>query len=295
MNTKTILFVVNPISGRSDKKGLIEKTKTFIALNGYEPVVYKTSGHEDQKEIKKLIRQYKPERLVVAGGDGTVQMVASSLGNETPCLGILPSGSANGLAKNLHLPDGIDEQLKVALGRSTIQIDSLKVDGKDCLHIADLGLNAQLIKNYETSNIRGKIGYLMQSVPTLFQTDYPFEFEVEANGKNHHGEGILLAIANARQFGTGATINPKGKLNDGKFEIILFKHLDPKEILKTLTDQKEINKEFAESMSTTYARIKAKKPVPLQIDGEYIGQVNDFEVEVYPRKLTIAVPEGFEP
>lgn len=294
MNTNTILFVVNPIAGATDKAKLIERTKATISDNGYNPVVYKTSGNKDQEEIKKRIDRYGPKRLIVAGGDGTVQMVAASLGNESLSMGILPSGSANGLAKNLHLPERIDEQLKVALGRSTIEMDRLKIGDRDCVHIADLGLNAELIKNYETSNIRGKMGYLMQSVPTLLHSNYPFEFEIEANGHNHFGKGILLAIANAKKFGTGATINPQGKLNDGKFEIILFKHLDPKEILKTLTDQKEINTDFAESISTQYARIKAKKPVALQIDGEYIGEVSDFEVTVSPKKLTIAVPPGFK-
>ena len=286
-----ILLVVNPISGGFDKSKLIERVKTEINTRNYSLEIYKTSGKNDQIGIEKIISNHQPDRILIAGGDGTIQLVAQSLKNHEIPIGIIPSGSANGLAANLNLPDNLNEQLEVALGDTFFKIDTLQINNRICLHIADLGINAELIRNYQNSNIRGKLGYILQSIPTLIKSDYPFKFEIDINGKQYYKEGVLLAIANANKFGAGANINPKGKLNDGFFELIVFKTLNIVEIFKTLNDQNILDPEFAEIISARSARIKCKTPVPFQIDGEYIGEIKDVEAAISPQKLEIAVPD----
>jgi len=285
-----ILLIVNPISGGIDKSKLIEAVKAEINTRNYSLEIYKTSGNNDQNDIGKIISEFQPERILVAGGDGTIQLVAEVLKKHDIPIGILPAGSANGLALNLNLPAGINEQLKVALGDTFFKMDTLQINDRTCLHIADLGINAELIRNFQNSNIRGKLGYFLHSIPTLMNCEYPFEFEIEANGKQFVQKGVLLAIANARKFGTGANINPSGKLNDGLFELILFKTLNFVEIFKTLNDQIILDPEFAEIISTSSARINCKTPVSFQIDGEYIGEISKVVAAIGPKKLEIAVP-----
>lgn len=285
-----ILLVVNPISGGIDKSKLIEVVKAEINTRNYSLEIYKTSDDNDQDAIEKMIIEFQPERILVAGGDGTIQLVAEALKNHNIPIGILPAGSSNGLALNLNLPANLKEQLEVALGDSLFRIDTLQINDRTCLHIADLGINAELIRNFHNSNIRGRLGYFLHSIPTLIKCEYPFEFKIEANGKGFIQEGVLLAIANARKFGTGANINPNGKLNDGYFELIIFKTLNFVEILKTLNDQTNMDPEFAEIISTNNAIIKCKTPVSFQIDGEYIGEISNVTATISPKKLEIAVP-----
>ena len=285
-----ILLVVNPISGDIDKSKLIEAVKAEINTRNYSLEIYRTTGENDQDCIEKIILKFQPDRILVAGGDGTIQLVAEALKNHEIPIGILPAGSANGLALNLKLPTYIKEQLKVALGDSFFKIDTLQINDRTCLHIADFGINAELIRNFQNSYIRGKLGYLLHSIPTLMKCEYPFEFEIEANGKQIVQKGVLLAIANANKFGTGANINPPGKLNDGLFELIIFKNLNFVEIFKTLNDQIILDPEFAEIISTSSARINCKTPVSFQIDGEYIGEISKVVASIGPKKLEIAVP-----
>jgi len=285
-----ILLVVNPISGGIDKSKLIEAVKAEINTRNYSLEIYKTSGDNDEDSIEKIIFEFQPERILVAGGDGTIQLVAEVLKNHDIPIGILPAGSSNGLALNLYLPVNINEQLKVALGDSFFKIDTLQINGRTCLHIADLGINAELIRNFQNSNIRGKLGYILHSIPTLIKCEYPFEFEIEANGKQIVQKGVLLAIANANKYGTGANINPSGKLNDGLFELIIFKNMNFVEIFKTLNDQIFMDPEFAEIISTSSARINCKTPVSFQIDGEYIGEISKVVAAIGSKKLQIAVP-----
>ena len=285
-----ILLVVNPISGGFDKSKLIQAVKAEINTRNYSLEIYKTSGDNDQDGIEKIIFEFQPERILVAGGDGTIQLVAEVLKNHDIPMGILPAGSSNGLALNLYLPANINEQLKVALGDSFFKMDTLQINGRTCLHIADLGINAELIRNFQNSNIRGKLGYILHSIPTLIKCEYPFEFEIEANGKQIVQKGVLLAIANANKYGTGANINPSGKLNDGLFELIIFKNMNFVEIFKTLNDQIFMDPEFAEIISTSSARINCKTPVSFQIDGEYIGEISKVVAAIGSKKLQIAVP-----
>lgn len=288
-----VLLIVNPIAGGSEKEELIETIITEIDKRDLSLRIYETTGNDDEGEIQRLIKEHKPSRILAAGGDGTVQLVAKVAKNHSAILGIIPAGSANGLAVNFDIPNDLQQQLEIALGNHTLMIDLLSVNDHLCLHIADLGINAELIKNYEDSNLRGKLGYLVHSIPTLFKTEGPFDFEIEANGERFAKKGVLLAIANANKFGTGAVINPGGKINDGLFEILIFKNLDFIEILKTLNDTWEMDPDFMESITTQKALIRCLTKVPFQIDGEYIGKADQVEVTIFEQKLEIALPLEF--
>jgi len=290
-----ILLVVNPISGSFDKANLIKIVETELTNNNVDLLVYETQGDADIIAISNLIKEHNPERVLVAGGDGTIQLVAKVLKDFDLILGILPAGSANGFAINLDLPDNLVDQIKVAIGPNTFTVDTLVLNGEMCLHISDLGINAELIRHYEHSNFRGMFGYFLQSFPTLFKSNYPYKFTIEANNIRHVKKGVLLAIANANKFGTGANINPNGKLNDGKFEVLIFKKLSLFQIIKTLFKNNKMDSNFVEAISTEKAVITCRKPVAFQIDGEFIGKRKKVEVEVSDKKLKIAVSENFVP
>ena len=74
-----ILLVVNPISGSFKKSKLIHDVKDFLWENELEVQVYETTGENDEAGISEMIETYKPERVLVAGGDGTIQLVAKVL------------------------------------------------------------------------------------------------------------------------------------------------------------------------------------------------------------------------
>jgi diacylglycerol kinase family enzyme len=88
----------------------------------------------------------KPDRVIAVGGDGTVQMAAKQLlGTDIP-LGILPAGSANGMARELELPNTSEEALQVIVEGITRSADVIRINNTDiCLHLSDIGLNAKLV------------------------------------------------------------------------------------------------------------------------------------------------------
>ncbi len=294
MNSENyILLVVNPISGDSDKAPIISSVKNEVAKRSYGFKLFETSGKKDKENIESLIKEEKPLRILVAGGDGTISLVAQCILGSEICLGIIPAGSANGIAVNFNLPQSLSEQIEIALSDCTMKLDVIFINEKICLHIADMGINAELIKNYEESGIRGKFGYFLQSFPTLLNSESPFHFTVETDKGTVEETGILLAIANANKFGTGATINPHGKMNDGKFEILIFKNLDFVEIFKTINEQPEMSPDFVRVISTQKAKISSRKKVPFQIDGEFLGEIDKATAIIEKEKLLIALPASF--
>ncbi len=290
---KNILLVVNPISGDCDKTDLINLVKNLSETQKFNLELFYTTGNKDLELIKEVISNKKIKRVLVAGGDGTIKLVAEAVENSEIILGILPAGSANGLAVNFKIPEIPQQQAEIALSDCFVEMDMLEINKQTCLHIADMGINAELIKNYEDSSLRGKLGYFIQSIPTIFQSESPYDFTIEANGETFQKTGILLAIANANTFGTGANINPDGKIDDGKFEILVFKNLDFIEIFKTMRENTRPNEEFVDVISTKKARIFSQKPVSFQIDGEYEGKISEINVKIKASKLKVAVPATF--
>ena len=289
----TILLVINPIAGGTDKQPIINAFEKHVSIDGNQSFIYETTGDRDKEAIQKLIKEQNPDRIVVSGGDGTIREVADAIKGESIKVGLLPSGSANGLAANFDIPDNLEEQLDIALGDHFIAMDLIEINGYTCLHIADLGINAQLIKNYEKSEIRGKLGYLIQSFPTLLSSDFPFEVEIQCDDQTISEEGILVAIANANKFGTGAQINPTGKMDDGIFEVLVFKNFSIKGILETFYDDAELDPDFVKVIPCKDVNIVSKKPIAFQIDGEFIGDEQRVEAKMTPHKLNLAIPKSF--
>ena len=285
-----ILLVINPISGGIDKDPFIDRISKEVKAEKAELSIYKTTGKRDKEELTEVIENFKPSRIFSVGGDGTIKLIAEIIKDDSIPVAIFPAGSANGLAENLNLPTDPKELTRIALGNTFKNLDSIKINHELCLHISDIGLNAALIKNYEEGNIRGKLGYLIQSIPTLIKTDFPFQFTIEIDGKRIHRKAVLLAIANAKKDGTGSTINPERKYDDGVFEILVFKQFDIPQILKTFREDVKLSPDFIEIFPASEAIIECAKNVPFQIDGEYRGELKEVHAVISPVKMKVCTP-----
>ncbi|RXM47856.1 diacylglycerol kinase family protein [Flavobacterium sp. YO12] len=287
---KNILFVVNPISGDLDKTDLIDAVREFAAVNHFDLKVYETTGENDLKEIQTLYNQYNPERIIIAGGDGTIKMVAEAMEQYDIILGILPAGSANGLSVDLNLPSSIEENLRIAFLHHYIEMDMICINGKKSIHLSDLGLNANLVKNYEQSDLRGFWGYALQAFSALKESEEPFVATISANNEEVEHTARMLVIANSQKYGTGVVINPNGAMNDGKFELVILKSLDLLLIGKIITGNMPIDSDDIVIISTDKATIKTDYPVNFQIDGEYCGAQTNLEVHILHKQMKIAIP-----
>lgn len=284
------MLVVNPISGDVDKSEIIEAATFFAEKENVNLVIYNTSGIADIENIKVLYKTYKPQRIIVAGGDGTIKMVAEAMEKQDVIIGILPAGSANGLAVDLNLPTTIEENLEIAFRNDYMEIDMISINGKKSIHLSDLGVNAEMIKNYENSSIRGKWGYALQTVTTLIDLDDPFIATITGDFPTIECEARMIVIANSQKYGTGVSINPNGVMDDGKFELVILKNMDIVVLGKIITGNMPIDTNDVEIISTDKAFVTTNIPVSFQIDGEYCGTETKLNIEILPKQMKVAVP-----
>lgn len=283
------ILVVNPISGGIDKFKIIRMIEEFALAGSINLVVYKTTGKSDESKILELYKVHQFERAIVAGGDGTIKMVTEALEEQDIIYGIIPSGSANGLARDLDLPELVEENLQIAFYGNTIALDIILINGMKCLHLSDIGLNARLIKNYEEGNIRGKLGYTLHTIQTLSQQSEPFRAVIEWDENRLETDARVIIMANSQKYGTGVVINPDGKVDDGEFEIVVFKNLDWLMVGKILLGNMPLEGTDIEIISTDKARIMTSTPVNFQIDGEYCKQISELNLGILPNHIKVAI------
>jgi len=286
-----ILLVVNPISGDLDKSELIAIVQSYADYNSHILKIYSTTGIADIEEIKKLYELYKLDRILVAGGDGTIKMVAEAMQDFDITIGILPAGSANGLAVDLNLPETIEDNLEIAFFNDFMEMDIICINGKKSIHLSDLGVNAEMIKNYEGSAIRGKLGYALQTLYTLVDLDDPFVATITGDFPTVTTEARMIVIANSQKYGTGVSINPNGKMDDGKFELVILKNMDLLVLSKIIAGNSTLDVNDVQIISTNKATITTDIPVSFQIDGEYCGMQTKLEVTILPKQMKVAIPK----
>jgi YegS/Rv2252/BmrU family lipid kinase len=285
-----VLLVVNPISGGLDKAEFIEAVAHFATKENWNLILFKTSGEDDVSKISLLFRQHKPKRIIIVGGDGTLKMVAEATEKKEVILGILPAGSANGLAVDLGLMKTLEENIEIAFNTKYIELDTIVINGQKCFHLSDLGLNAELVKNYEKSKVRGKWGYFLQILNTLIDLGEPFQAVITTEDAIIECEARMIVIANSKKYGTGIVINPDGVMNDGKFEVVILKKLDLMIFGEIITGNMPLNPQEIEILSVDKATITTNFPVSFQIDGEYCGVETQLDVKISPYKIKVAIP-----
>ena len=286
---KNIIIVVNPVSGAVEKKEIVDSTLLFAKNENLESILYETLGTKDVENIKNLYNIHKPERIIIIGGDGTIRMVAEAIAKEDVILGIIPAGSANGFALDLDLQLTLEKNLEVAFLHQFMEVDIITINGKISIHLSDLGLNAELIKNYEQGEIHGKWGYALNTITTLFDSGEPFTAKIKANNETFGYVARMIVIANAKKYGTGVVINPNGVMNDGKFELVILKNFDLIIFGQIISGNMPSDPDDVEIISTDKATIELDAPVSFQIDGEYCGTETKLDIKILHKQLKVAV------
>ncbi|UXX81056.1 diacylglycerol kinase family protein [Reichenbachiella carrageenanivorans] len=279
-----ILFVVNPISGGIDKEPFLVDAKLLCEKYGIDFQVFKTTGKQDQKHLTDAVSKYKPDRVASVGGDGTTLFTAVVLKKTKIPMGIIPLGSANGMAAELMVNLKPLEALRDLLLSNVIgHLDMLKVnDAHYSIHIGDVGINAQIVQSYENDENRGLVTYAKYFLEKVNSTT-PFDIVIEANGETIKEHGVMAGICNCRKYGTGIPLNIEGNPMDGKFEIVVVKKIDANLLLKA--GLSKFNDRFHDSqngrlISTDKAIIHFDKKRLLQLDGETIGEFEQLKVEI---------------
>lgn len=284
-----LFFVINPNSGSNSHDWATIINAYFIHLN-YDIELYLLTKNCNLEMIKERLNSFNPTQVIAVGGDGTVKLVAECIIQTSIILGILPGGSANGLARELGIPEEPIKALDVIVHGEIRKIHTTTVNEQLCIHLSDVGLNAYLMKKFESNGVRGMWGYMIASIKVLLQNSL-MDIEMLIDSKKIKIKAFMVVIANATMYGTGAVINPIGNLDDKYFEVIVIKKISFLEIFKMVVSHESYDEEKTKVYQTNSLTMKSKKKVHFQIDGEYLGKVNAVTANLVPDALQIKVPK----
>jgi diacylglycerol kinase (ATP) len=291
--TKRILFVINTASGRknTDWEGLIAG---HFGRTGHETAYFMMPVADCLKKLREKVRNFLPELLVAVGGDGTVTLVAKEAMAAGLPMAIVPAGSANGMAKELEIPDDPDEALKLVLDGEIKATDVIRInDDEICLHLADIGLNARLVKYFQEGSIRGLTGYALALLKALSKRRR-MSVHIRTRDSEIIRSAVMVLVANASRYGTGASINPEGSIYDGVFEVVVVRRLNLFQVLKMFLRMRRFNPRKIEIFQASSVRIVTSVRTHFQVDGEYLGRINELEARCAPGALQLVVPRRKE-
>ncbi len=285
-----ILFVINPISGAKGKIAWEPAIRKYFEGLEHSFDFFLLDGKDDATSLKYWIEKLQPERVIAVGGDGTVSLVAEQLLGTNIPMGILPAGSANGMAKELDIPVEVDGALDIILNGEIKSCDAIRINDKELsLHLSDLGVNAQLVKYFEQGNLRGKLGYALKVFKVLWRKKM-MDVTIQTNKEEIKRHAFMVVIANASKYGTGALINPEGNIGDGLFEIVVVRRIHFISVLKMFLKFKRFNPKKVELFQAESAIITSVKKTHFQVDGEYLGKVDSVKATIIKSQLKIILP-----
>ncbi|HEY0744172.1 MAG TPA: diacylglycerol kinase family protein [Chryseosolibacter sp.] len=288
-----VLFILNPSSGNANNERAILRIHQLALEKEFDFKFLYTNGRNDDERIAADLESYKPDRVIAGGGDGTIQLVARNLMGQDRLMGIIPMGSANGMATALGIPSNpVDAIDTIVTADHCIPLDLLKFNDRHIsIHLGDIGINAVMVKKYEEDSQKGMLGYAKYLLSSIKETPLQ-KYTIRTPEQTYEKEGYMLAFANAHQYGTGVHIS-EGEVWDGKFEIVNVPRVALDEVIKAGLTALNVfidKNMFSDVISCTRAEVTIDQEVDFQIDGEYMGKVSSLKVEIVPAAVKLLVP-----
>lgn len=221
-----IHFIVNPIAGQG-KSSLTAALLEPYFIDGLHQLTVKNTAykkHATALTLKSIIE--KADIIVACGGDGTINEVASCLVGTSIPLGIIPIGSGNGLASNLHIPKSIRKALAIIKNQQTIKIDVGQINDQHFFSNMGIGFDASVIKNYESSQRRTLYGYVNACLTSFRDIGKNRDLSVRINDMNNLVNPFIILISNSNEMGYNLSLTPKASLQDGLLDVLIITKLN---------------------------------------------------------------------
>jgi diacylglycerol kinase (ATP) len=270
---------------------LAASTLERVGVRG-EVFVTERAGHARELAAAAVARG---AALVMAwGGDGTVNEVASALAFRDCPLAIVPSGSGNGLARDLGVPLEPSAAIAAAVDGSERIIDAGELDGHLFFNVAGIGFDARVAHQFAETGLvrRGLWRYVEITLRELFSFEGG-DHTIVADGTIVRSRAFLIAFANARQYGHGALIAPHARLDDGKLDVVVIGYRSPLAVLMQAPRLFTGNVNRVPDVTTLQAAeigISSAGRVLYHVDGEpFVGSA-ELSVRVRRNALRVRVP-----
>lgn len=264
------LIILNP-AARGERA---QRQRARIESFAGRSVICPTSRSGEAEVLARRAAQEGFERIVAAGGDGTIHEVVNGLAGTDASLGLLPMGTMNVFATELGLPtNDLGRCWDIIETGNTRLVDLPNANDKYFAQLAGVGLDAQVVKETSLALKRsfGPLSYLIQAAQIAARV--PPRLSISSENATID-EGSFVLVGNGRLYGGPFPFFKNAVNDDGLLDVIVFKRLGYLEIIRYLQDVffgSRINAPEVEYFQTTRLSVTSDQVVPVELDGELVG------------------------
>lgn len=294
---RKIVFIVNPISGTSDKQHIIDLIPRYLDEERFKWQIRRTEHKGHAAEYAHEATREGVDVVVAVGGDGTVNEVARSLVHTDTALGIIPCGSGNGLARHLFIPMNPEGALQVLSDCHIEQLDYGMIDQEPFFCTCGVGFDAFISDRFAKAGRRGLLTYIENTLKEGLNYK-PDTYEITIDGERQEYKAFLIACANASQYGNNVYIAPHASMSDGLMDVTLmepFTVLEAPQIAIQLFNKTITSNSRIRSFRCRHLHIKRSAPGVIHFDGDPKLAGEELDVKLVPKGIRMVVNTNEHP
>jgi len=287
----SVRFLVNPASGRGTGKAHLDRIRVLASKLGAGLCVSRKVS--DLSEQARKAAEDGVERLLVAGGDGTMHHAVQGLAGTSCALGVIPLGSGNDLAGTLGIPPDLEAAVERAVRGDVRRIDLARVGETYCVGYAGVGFDSEVTRYAnEVKVLRGPLIYFYAVIHTLITFEPPRMRVVHDEGE-FDGKVMFTVVNNLPRFGGGMRIAPDARIDDGLLDLVIVKEIPKPTLLSVFPkvyNGRHVGHPAVQIVRTRRAEITIDRPMTMYGGGEPLRPMAAGEpvmVEVVPGGLAV--------
>lgn len=289
--------VLNPVAGHSDPQLARRALERHFDEAGRPYELYETTGRERLWEVVQGALNRGFDRLVAVGGDGTVSGVADGLVGTGVPLGIVPMGTGNALARDLGIPLDLDGALRLLQeSPATRQVDAMEVGGHYYFLHVGVGLSALTMRDTEQDSKRrfGRLAYIWAGLVQVTGVRLR-RFAVTVDGRRHPMRASEVMVLNCGALGAPyLRLYQHVDLDDGRVDVYVLRGRTLLDYIRvagrSLLGRERRDPSVRYLPAEGEVEIRAGRPLPVQADGDIVGEA-PVRIAVVPRAVGVIVPE----
>ena len=296
---RRILVIWNPAAGLPTTLlgGTVDDLREILEHHGIQADIAQPA---DEDEARALVRRAVSDEVDVvaaAGGDGTVHLVANDLIGTPTALGILPFGRVMNIARSLGIGRDIDAAAEILVSGRIRSIDTgeaITADGRVVafFEAGSVGLNAAIFREVARADDGDPLSIARTMWVALRYR--PARMTVELDEGAVRTRALMVAASVGPYFGLAMTVAPNARLDDGRFDVPIFRGFSKAELLRHLASIAFGRRRYAPQVATqrsSNVRITSARPLPARADGVDLG-TTPVTFRTRPASLRVVVPVG---
>jgi YegS/Rv2252/BmrU family lipid kinase len=292
VSSRPALVIWNSTAGGGKPEDAGDRRAALLAAlrtNGLEADVFESASEADTvRRVDEAVAE-GVSTIIAAGGDGTVRSVAFRLIGSEVALGILPLGTAMNVARGLGIPLDLEGAASVIAAGRVRGIDVGEARDTPFLEIASVGLAADVLAG-ATEVGEGRLKGALDVLRAAWRYRRT-RVTLDLDGREVHTRALSLGVANGRFTGRGMALAPEARLDDGKFDVLVFRGYGGLRLLVHLVQvllggnrDPRVTRHRAARV-----RITSHRPLPVRLDSQDLGST-PIELVTRSHALKVVAP-----